>query len=47
MGFGANTSLPQAGRLAARLLEQKDLKVLEINKFRKRNHAKTFYELKI
>lgn len=47
MGFGPNTSLTQAGLLAARSLEQKELKVIEINKFRKRNHAKTFYELKI
>jgi len=47
MGFSQNTSLVQAGRLAARSLEQKELKVIEINKFRKRNHAKTFYELKI
>jgi hypothetical protein len=47
MGFGQNTSLSQAGRLAARALEQKELKVIEINKFRKRNHGENFYELKI
>jgi hypothetical protein len=47
MGFSQTTSLVQAGRVAARSLEQKELKVIEINKYRKRNHAKTFYELKI